>query len=123
MKKLTELYKSYIFEIWMTAALAACVGIMQLLNISCFFKAVTGIDCMSCGMTRAYIALLSGNIAAAFYYHPLFWTVPFIYLVLFFRRKFRPKTLIIIMAAVYLLFLAVYAARMFFLPGSLIYIG
>lgn len=123
MKKLTAFYKSYIIEIRMTAAVAAGVCIMRLLDISCLFKAVTGIDCMSCGMTRAYISLLSGDIKAAFYYHPLFWTVPFIYLVLFFRRKFRPIIFNIIIAAVFLLFSAVYAARMFFMPGSLIYIG
>lgn len=37
---------------------------------------LTGIPCPGCGMTRAFEALLHLDIAGAFYYHPLFWTVP-----------------------------------------------
>ncbi|TCT16117.1 uncharacterized protein DUF2752 [Natranaerovirga pectinivora] len=44
-----------------------------LLNISiCMFYNTTGIPSPSCGMTRAFISLFKGNIADAFWYHPLF---------------------------------------------------
>jgi len=38
----------------------------------CLFLNITGIPCPACGMTRAYISLFKGNLAQAFYYHPLF---------------------------------------------------
>jgi len=39
---------------------------------ACLFLNLTGVPCPSCGMTRAYILLLRGDISQAFYYHPLF---------------------------------------------------
>lgn len=122
MRKLFDFYRSYILEIWFTAALAAAVFFMYAFDIRCFFKLATGFDCMSCGMTRAYLALFTGNVSSAFYYHPLFWSVPIIYAVLFFRRKFSARFLILFAALTVTVFFAVYIARLFFIPGSLIYI-
>ena len=44
----------------------------------CLSINIFGFPCPACGMTRAYLSLLHGNVKGAFYYHPLFWTVPFI---------------------------------------------
>lgn len=41
------------------------------LNSFCFFKATSGIPCPGCGMTRAFLSLLSGDVTQAFYWHPL----------------------------------------------------
>lgn len=38
----------------------------------CFFRNITGLPCPGCGMTRAYISLISLDIKKSFYYHPLF---------------------------------------------------
>ena len=122
-RRLLSFYRKYMLEIWFTAALAAAVAFMYLSHIRCFFKAATGVDCMSCGMTRAYISLFSGRISDAFYYHPLFWSVPIVYLVLFFRKKFSARFLAAFTTAVIAVFLGVYFIRLFLMPDSLIYIG
>lgn len=52
----------------------------------CIIHNITGLPCPGCGMTRAYLALLRGDLAGAFYYHPLFWMVPFGAVVLIFHK-------------------------------------
>lgn len=52
----------------------------------CPFKWITGIPCPGCGMTRACLHFLSGNIEESFYYHPLFWLVPIIFGVVLFQK-------------------------------------
>ena len=44
--------------------------------IGCPIRLITGIPCPSCGITRAYISLLNGDLSKAFYYHPLFFLLP-----------------------------------------------
>lgn len=36
----------------------------------CFFKSTFGIDCPGCGMTRAFFALMKGEIGESLYYNP-----------------------------------------------------
>lgn len=38
----------------------------------CAFKAATGLPCPVCGLTRAHLALVRGDLRGAFYWHPLF---------------------------------------------------
>ena len=58
------------------AAGALVLAVLSISGIGCIFRFTTGVPCPGCGMTRAYAALLRGDVAAAFAYHPLFWTVP-----------------------------------------------
>lgn len=44
-------------------------------NSSCYVKSTIGIPCPGCGMTRAYLALLDGDLKSAFFWHPLWWLV------------------------------------------------
>lgn len=37
----------------------------------CPFKVVTGLPCPGCGLTRATVALLHGDLATSFHFHPL----------------------------------------------------
>jgi hypothetical protein len=53
----------------------------------CLFKLLTGLPCPGCGMTRAYLHLFQGDIVGAFYFHPLFWLVPFLVALLIFWKK------------------------------------
>jgi len=36
----------------------------------CFFHQATGLECPFCGMTRSFVALMHGEAAAAFGFHP-----------------------------------------------------
>lgn len=43
----------------------------------CLFRFVTGLPCPGCGGTRAFTAVLQGDLIHAFFYHPV---VPFCYI-------------------------------------------
>ena len=51
----------------------------QGIGIPCLFRSITGLECPGCGNSRAALALLRLDIAAAFGYNPLFF-VEFFYL-------------------------------------------
>ena len=94
------------------AAIAALYAALHFLGMGCPIKAITGVSCAGCGMTRAWLSALSGDWAAAFSYHPLFWVVPFGVLV-FFLRKRLPRRLVTVLAwAAGIAFVAVYAVRL-----------
>ncbi len=42
----------------------------------CFFKSTFGFDCPGCGMQRAFISLLKGNLSESLHYHPAL--IPFL---------------------------------------------
>ena len=94
------------------AVIAALYAALHFAGFGCPIKAVTGVSCAGCGMTRAWLSALSGDWAAAFSYHPLFWMVPFGVLV-FFLRKRLPRRLVTVLAwAAAIAFVAVYAVRL-----------
>ena len=81
-------------KILVTAIYLAFVAVLYLLRVPCFFLRLFTYPCPGCGMTRAYIALLQGDLFNAFHSHPMFWAVPLIYLfILFDGRLFRNKKL------------------------------
>lgn len=43
---------------------------------NCMFKAMFGLPCPGCGMTRACISLLKLDFTKAMHFHPLFWLPP-----------------------------------------------
>ena len=55
---------------------AVIVAVMYILGVQCFFKWLFKISCPGCGMTRAWVSLFKLDFAAAFRYHPMFWSVP-----------------------------------------------
>lgn len=59
--------------------------ILVLLNFfyTCPFRLILGISCPGCGMTRALHSMLRLDFSGAFHYHPLFWTIPLIFIYLF----------------------------------------
>lgn len=72
----------------------SCIGVLfiawlvlYLLDIGCVFRLMTGIPCPGCGMTRAWLAALRLDFAAAFAYHPLFWAVPIAFVLAFVREE------------------------------------
>ena len=78
----------------------------------CLIRGVTGVPCPSCGMSRAIIAFINGDIINAFKFHPLFW-LPFILFVLIvFKRKFFKQ--IIIGAIILTMSVYIFRIAMFF---------
>ena len=65
----------------------AIAVVMYLLKIPCLFKSVFGIECPGCGITRAYISILSLDIKKAFEFNPMFWSVPIVSLIYLFENK------------------------------------
>lgn len=94
-------------------ALLAAVGVLVLLY-HCPFRYFFGTACPGCGMTRALLAVLRGDLSAAFGYHPL-W--PFLLPVGMYmglcangmRVPHRQQNVYIVFLA--LVLLCVYAAR------------
>ena len=105
-------------------AAAAVYVVLALLGIGCPIRALTGIPCGGCGMTRAYLSLLKPDIHSAFYYHPLFWMVPPA-LILFIVKK-GPLSDQRIRNSVWTVFITsfivVYLLRLLVLKDSAIYI-
>lgn len=59
-------------------ALPVIAVVLLAVGIGCPIRFTTGVACPGCGMTRAWLAVLSGDVPAAFAYHPLFWCVPLV---------------------------------------------
>ena len=56
------------------------ITILSMLKVPCLFKHFLSIPCPGCGMTRALLSVLRFDFAAAFQYHPMFWSLPILYL-------------------------------------------
>lgn len=66
-------------KLLLTALCAGILGICWALQVPCLYKTFLHIPCPGCGMTRAWLSLLRGDIAGAFAFHPLFWSIPLLY--------------------------------------------
>lgn len=62
----------------LAAAASAAFGLAVVSGMGCIWHRLFGIICPGCGMTRAVVALINGDITAAFYYHPMVWSLPII---------------------------------------------
>lgn len=92
----------------LTAGYIAAVAAWRLLGWPCLFTCALGIPCPGCGMTRALLAALRLDLAAAFALHPMFWSVPLLYLYFLsdnglFHRKALDRALLIGVACGFLL--------------------
>lgn len=106
--------KKYVKLLIPLSLIAAVYLVFHLAGIGCPIKFVSGISCPGCGMSRACLRLLLGNIADAFYFHPLFWAVP-LFPVLYILRemgKLPKKAYDICMIVICVLFLIVWLWRM-----------
>jgi len=93
----------------------AIAFMLVFLDTLCVFKAVIGIPCPGCGMSRAWSSFFVGNFGKAFFFHPLFWLVPIVFVFSMInggrvlRSKIANKVLWVIIAV---LFLGLYVWRM-----------
>ncbi len=84
----------------LTAAYIALVAVWRLLGLPCVVTWLCGIPCPGCGMTRAVLALLRLDVAAAFSYHPMVWSLPILYIYFLsdngiFRRRAADTALLV----------------------------
>lgn len=93
-----------------------------LFNTKCIFKSIIGVPCPGCGLTRAWISFIKGNISEAFYWHPLFLMIPAlaILILLYFKGSFIKYRRYILIAIVTIvgLYIIVYIVRMVILFPS-----
>lgn len=87
---------------------------LNLLNIGCPIKAFTGISCPGCGMTRAVVSALQLNFQAAFYFHPLFFLTPVMFLLFLFQDFISKKYRYLAWGTIFFLFFVVYLYRLFY---------
>lgn len=85
---------------------------IESIGITCPIKFITGISCAGCGMSRAYVSLIKGDVAMAFYYHPLFMLPPVLLLSLIFRNRMNDKMFKVLISICVILFVAVYVFRL-----------
>jgi hypothetical protein len=87
--------------------------------LGCPVRRFFGVSCPGCGMGRAHLELLQGNISEAFSFHPLFFlALPLIFLFLhseIYDFHIPKKLLNIAGIATIILLLAVYLLRVFVL--------
>lgn len=88
-----KIKKNCILKISLTIAYILLVAVLYYLKVPCLFKQFFGIECFGCGMTRAVISALKLNFIEAFNFHPMFWSVPILYVYIIKDGKlFKNKT-------------------------------
>ncbi len=84
---------------------------------ACFFYNFFGLPCPGCGMTRALLAVLQGDLTRAWQNHPLFILLPLLLVLPFILKTKRQQ--IYVWSAVAALFLLVYIIRLILIfPGA-----
>lgn len=95
-----------VFAVLLAIGVAAILASLFYGISLCIVYNLIGVPCFSCGMTRAFMSL--PNIGRAFAYHPLFFTVPGIPLLMLLPVKTRNTSAIVLIV----LFIAVWIMRM-----------
>lgn len=83
MGRIKELKNSLLLTVLYIAVLL----IFWYFKIPCFFKEFFGISCPGCGMSRAVLSVIKFDFVAAFSYHPMFWSLPVLYIYFLFGGK------------------------------------
>lgn len=94
------------------AAIIVVYGIFAILRIGCPIKFVTGISCMGCGMTRAWLSVLHFDLKSAFYYHPAFWLPPLVLICWYLKYKKIIKNYKFFMFTAIITFVIIYFVRL-----------
>ncbi len=98
--------------IYLVIVIGTLYGIFHIVNIGCPIRYVTGISCAGCGMTRAWVCVFHGQFQQAFCYHPVFWGVPIVCVVILFRDKMPKRCYQSLLVCFTVIFMAVYIIRM-----------
>lgn len=112
--------KQYKDMIYPAAVIAALYAVLSLAGIGCPIKFVTGISCLGCGMTRAWLAVLRLDFAAAFYYHPLFMLPPIAAVLYLSKAKINKKLYRILILTICASFIIMYGYRLIAAQGDVV---
>lgn len=83
--------RSFLIRLLILLLCGGLLLIAVMANAPCLFRRMTGVICPACGMSRAWLAALRLDIATAFRYHPMFWSIPVLALLFLFDGKLMPK--------------------------------
>lgn len=104
-------YKDILFYTVLTVLLVLWYAVF-----GCPLRWATGIPCAGCGMTRAVVSLLKGDVQSALHFHPLVFILPAVACIYLCRGHISKRVLYVLAALAALLFAAVYFYRL--LSGS-----
>ena len=109
------------------SVIVACMAVIFLyivlfaVGIGCPIKYLTGVSCPGCGMTRACISALRFDFLQAFEYHPLWFAVlPIAILLVFFRVKRNSSAFALVSVIAGVMLVAMYIYRMVFARGEVV---
>ena len=118
MKRILQKYRAPLLLVLGLVLYCVC---LRLLRITCPIKALLGVSCPGCGMTRALLSCLRLDFAAAFHYHPLFWAVvPVLCLLFFFHVRKNRRGYAWTLGISIALLLLVYLLRMLLGAGDVV---
>lgn len=91
-------------------------------ELPCPIRRLTGVICPSCGMSRAWLALLRFDVSGAFACHPMFWSIPIfiLFMICDFRLFRQPRLNGAVLGGLLAGFAVCWCIRLYcFLSGSL----
>lgn len=90
----------------------AMLVLLHVSGIGCPIRFATGVSCPGCGMTRAWLSVLALRLDLALAYHPLFWMVPALLLLLALRNRMGKRTFSALCGVALAALVAVWAVRL-----------
>ena len=97
----------------LTVITIVAYALLTAFDIGCPILYLSGISCLGCGMTRAWLHLIKLDFSMALYYHPLFWLPPIGFLGLLLKKRIPKKLYTIGMYVIIISFIIVYILRFF----------
>lgn len=112
--------KKYKDTICLVGTIVFIYAIFDFVGIGCPIKFVTGISCLGCGMTRAWLSVLRLDFSSAFYFHPLFVLPPIAVILYLLKSKINIKIYKIFMLTMAMAFITIYLHRLIFADGDIV---
>ncbi len=81
--KVLKLYHKIIIII----LLSIIVFGMWYFETGCLIQKFVGIPCLTCGITRAFFALINGNVILSFQTHPMLLSIPILIIMFIFSER------------------------------------